>query len=41
MASTMPADMRGGKRAPTATTSKAVGKNLSASILIITFRSYR
>jgi len=27
MANTMPADMRGGKRAPTATTSKAVGKN--------------
>ena len=26
MANTMPADMRGGKRAPTATTSKAIGK---------------
>ena len=27
MANTMPADMKGGKRAPTATTSKAIGKN--------------
>ena len=26
MANTMPADMKGGKRAPTATTSKAIGK---------------
>ena len=26
MAHTMPADMKGGKRAPTATTSKAIGK---------------
>jgi hypothetical protein len=28
MASTMPADMRGSKRAPTATTSKAIGKSI-------------
>jgi len=38
MASTMPADMRGSKRAPTATTSKAIGKSYLHILLIISFQ---